>query len=61
MDIVFKPWFGKESGRILVVKHQTVILSKHYRNSSHRTLIVNDIKEVINESNIDRKCLFLLR
>lgn len=49
MKMIVKPWIDREDGRILVVKHNKVIMSKHYRNLKHLETIKNEIKQVIKE------------
>lgn len=47
MRILTKPWMGKENGRLVVVKHNKVVFSVHYRNAAHREQLIKEINLVI--------------
>lgn len=44
--IVPKPWPNREDGRVLVMKDNKVLFSKHYRNMNHLLDIKKEIKNV---------------
>ena len=47
MRLLIKPWPGREDGRLVVVKNNRVVFSKHYRNLSHVQLLISEINEVL--------------
>lgn len=51
MKILVKPTFGREYGRILVMKGNRVVISLHYRHQKHKDIIINEINHVIGEYN----------
>ena len=51
MKILVKPTFGREYGRILVMKGNRVVISLHYRHRKHKDITINEINHVIGEYN----------
>ena len=47
MQIIAKPWANRIDGRILVIKHNKVVLSLHYRDMEHREVLIKEIKEIL--------------
>lgn len=47
MRILSKPWMNREDGRIMLVNHNKVIFSTHYRNLQHRDEIIAEMKQII--------------
>lgn len=47
MRILSKCWMGREDGRVMLVNHNKVVYSKHYRNLAHRNLIIFEMKTII--------------
>lgn len=47
MNIISKPNMGREDGRIIVMKGNKVVMSTHYRNMNHRSILIDAIVEVL--------------
>lgn len=47
INVVTKPWMGREDGRLIVSRGHKVLFSTHYRNLKHRQQLINEINMIL--------------
>lgn len=48
MRLLVKPWKNREDGRILLVNHNKVVFSCHFRNMEHRSFLIEKFTKIKN-------------